>query len=96
MARRTQNRQECNDSQEGAGQPVEFQAVNVEYHRQRIARRPVGARAKPLPRRLSGKLRPRRVLQDSEQSQRRSTGAPAPTARLNSTFMWSQEAAEKP
>ena len=56
MTRRTQNRQENIDSREGAGQPVEFQAVNVEYHGQRNARQPVGARAKPLPRRL--KLRP--------------------------------------
>ena len=37
VTRRKQNRQESIDSQEGAGQPVEFQAVSVEYHRQRIA-----------------------------------------------------------
>ena len=57
MTRRMQNRQESIDSQEGAGQPVEFQAVSVEYRRQRIARRPVGTRAKRFPRHLRGKLR---------------------------------------
>ena len=44
------------------------------------------ARAQQFRRRLSGKLHPHRVLQDSEQGQRRSMGASVPTSRHNSRF----------
>ena len=63
---RTQNGQKSIDSQEGAGQPVKLQAFSVECHRQRITRQPVWTREEQLPRSLSGKLRPHRMLQDSE------------------------------
>ena len=42
VTRRTQSSQESIDSQEGAGQPVQLQAVSVEHHRRRIARRAMG------------------------------------------------------
>ena len=51
MTRRTQNSEESIDSQKGAGQPVQLQAVSVEHHRWRIARRPVVARAQQFRRR---------------------------------------------
>ena len=89
VTRRTQNSEESIDSQKGARQPVQLQAVSVEHHRRRIARRPVVARAQQFRRRLSSKLLPRRVLQDSEQGQRRNMGASVPTFRYNPRFIWS-------
>ena len=99
MTRRTQNSQESIDSQKGAGQPVQLQAVSVEHHRRRIARRPVGVRAQQLSRRLSGKLHPRCVLQDSERNQSRNMGAPQPphlAAFLDLYEAFHQAATEKP
>ena len=87
MTRMTQNSGENIDIQEGAGQPVQLRAVTVEHHRRRIARRPVVARAEQFRRHLSsGKLHPRRIVQDSEQGQRRNMGALVPASRQSSRF----------
>ena len=89
MTRRTQNSQESIDSQKGAGQPVQLQAVSVEHHRRRIARRPVGARAQQLRRRLSGKLHPRAACCRIQGEATPKYGSPAPTSATILDLYWS-------